>query len=62
MKQRLAVWQKALCLVHPVDKSLLLFMLILLVQSAVNLFLHSSDSGITGDIDIVVRTSSSAIF
>lgn len=62
MKQRLAVWQKALCLVHPVDKSLLLFMLILLVQSAVNLFLPASDSGITGDIDIVVRTSAAAIF
>ena len=62
MKQRLAVWQKALCLVHPVDKSLLLFMLILLVQSAVNLFLPASDSAITGDIDIVVRTSAAAIF
>lgn len=62
MKLWLAVWQKALCLVHPVDKSLLLFMLILLVQSAVNLFLPASDSGITGDIDIVVRTSAAAIF
>ena len=62
MKQRLAVWQETLCRIHPVDKSLLLFMLILLLQSAVNLFLPASDSSITGDIDIVVRTSAAAIF
>lgn len=62
MKQRLAVWQETLCRIHPVDKSLLLFMLILLIQSAVNLFLPASDSSITGDIDIVVRTSAAAIF
>ena len=62
MKQRLAVWQETLCRIHPVDKSLLLFMLILLIQSAVNLFLPASGSSITGDIDIVVRTSAAAIF
>ena len=62
MQQRLAVWQATLCRIHPVDKSLLLFMLILLIQSAVNLFLPVSGSSITGDIDIVVRTSAAAIF
>lgn len=62
MKQRLAVWQETLCRIHPVDKSLLLLMLILLIQSAVNLFLPASGSSITGDIDIVVRTSAAAIF
>ena len=62
MKQRLTVWQETLCCIHPVDKSLLIFMLILLVQSAVNLFLPASASAVTGDIDIVVRTSAAAIF
>lgn len=62
MKQRLTVWQETLCRIHPVDKSLLIFMLILLVQSAVNLFLPASASAVTGDIDIVVRTSAAAIF
>lgn len=62
MKQRLTVWQETLCRIHPVDKSLLIFILILLVQSAVNLFLPASASAVTGDIDIVVRTSAAAIF
>lgn len=63
MKQRLGPsGRKPWCRIHPVDKSLLLFMLILLLQSAVNLFLPASGSSITGDIDIVVRTSAAAIF
>lgn len=62
MKQRLAVWRTAMRHIHPVDKSLLLFMLILLIQSAANLFFPASDGSVAGEIDIVVRTSAAAIF
>lgn len=48
--------------VHPVDKSLLIFMLVLLLQSAYSIFCPSSAGQAAGDIDIVVRTSAAAIF
>ena len=48
--------------VHPVDKSLLCLMVILLLQSAANMFLPGETSQITRDIDIIVRTSAAAIF
>lgn len=48
--------------IHPVDKSLLLFMLVLLVQSAYSIFCPGEASQIAGEIDIIVRTSAAAIF
>lgn len=54
--------RRALRRIHPVDKSLMLFLLVLLAQSAWNLFFPGSSGQTAGDIDIVVRTSSAAIF
>ena len=48
--------------IHLVDKSLILFMLILLAQSAYSLFFPGDSSPLVGDIDIIVRTSAAAIF
>ena len=48
--------------IHTVDKSLMIFMLVLLAQSAYNILFPSSAGPFTGDIDIVVRTSCAAIF
>ena len=48
--------------IHAVDKSLLLFMAVLLAQSVCNLFVPGAAGQATGDIDIVVRTSAAAIF
>ena len=48
--------------IHAVDKSLLLFMAVLLAQSVYNLFVPGAAGQATGDIDIVVRTSAAAIF
>ena len=62
MRQHLTAWRAAMHRIHPVDKSLLIFMLILLTQSAVNLFFPAGDGSVAGEIDIVVRTSAAAIF
>ena len=51
----------ALRQIHSVDKSLLLFMIVLLAQSIYSLFFPGTDGQLTGDIDIIVRTSSAAI-
>lgn len=48
--------------IHPVDKSLLLFMLVLLAQSAYSIFCSGGSSQTAGEIDIIVRTSAAAIF
>lgn len=48
--------------IHPVDKSLLLFMLVLLAQSAYSIFCSGGASQTAGEIDIIVRTSAAAIF
>ena len=47
--------------IHPVDKSLLLFM-VLLLQSAYSIFFPSEAAPAVGDIDVIIRTSSAAIF
>ncbi|WP_295584199.1 hypothetical protein [uncultured Oscillibacter sp.] len=47
--------------VHLVDKCLMVFLAVLLVQSAVNL-LCPAGAGLAGDIDVIVRTSAAAIF
>lgn len=58
--------RRRLCLpwsaIHPVDKSLILFMVLLLAQSAYTLFHPSGGSQTARDIDIIIRTSSAAIF
>lgn len=48
--------------VHPVDKSLLAIMLILLLQSAYSIFFPGGAGQAAEDIDIIVRTSAAAIF
>lgn len=47
--------------IHPVDKSLLLVLGVLLAQSAYSMF-ASGGSQLTRDIDIAVRTASASIF
>ena len=53
---------KAWSSIHWVDKSLILFMLLLLGQSACSLFLPDRRTQSVHDIDIIVRTSSASIF
>ena len=48
--------------VHLVDKSLLLFIAVLLAQSVYSLFAPGGPGSATGDIDVIVRTSAAAIF
>lgn len=48
--------------IHLVDKCLLIILGILLVQSAINLFLHEGSATETNGIDVVIRTSAAGIF
>lgn len=48
--------------IHLVDRCLILFMIVLLLQSAYSLFFKSSLGSESGSIDVIVRTSSAAIF
>ena len=48
--------------IHPVDKGLLLFMLVLLAQSAYSSFCPGEAGPTVDEIDIIVRTSAAAIF
>lgn len=48
--------------IHPVDKGLLLFMAVLLAQSAYSIFCPGGAGQAAEDIDIIVRTSAAAIF
>lgn len=48
--------------IHLVDRCLLAFMIVLLIQSACSVFLPGERGGESGSIDIIVRTSSAAIF
>lgn len=48
--------------IHLVDKCLMLIMLVLMLQSAVNLFINEPQNQETHTIDIIVRTSAAAIF
>ena len=48
--------------IHPVDRGLLLFLAVLLTQSVYSLFVPGGGSQLSSDIDIIVRTSSAAIF
>lgn len=48
--------------IHLVDKCLMIFLAVLLIQSAFSLFFPGEAGEAEGDIDIIVRTSSAAIF
>lgn len=54
--------QAALAKIHLVDKFLIIFMIILLLQSSYNLFVYESTSAEANSIDIIIRTSTAAIF
>lgn len=59
MRKRLG---KALAGIPPTDRWLILFMAILLGQSAYSLFAGPGSHPESGDIDVIVRTASAAIF
>lgn len=48
--------------IHLVDRCLMLFMILLLIQSACSVFLPGGGGEESGGVDIIVRTSSAAIF
>lgn len=54
--------KRAVAGIHLVDRCLLLFMIVLLIQSACSVFLTGEQGGESGNIDVIVRTSSAAIF
>ena len=62
MRSCLVTLRAGLARIHPVDKSLLLFMVLLLLQSAYSIFFPSEVNPAVGDIDVIIRTSSAAIF
>lgn len=62
IRSRLTTLRTGLARIHPVDKSLLLFMALLLLQSAYSIFFPSEADPAVGDIDVIIRTSSAAIF
>lgn len=62
MRSCLTTLRTGLARIHPVDKSLLLFMALLLLQSAYSIFFPSEGDPAVGDIDVIIRTSSAAIF
>lgn len=65
MKQSCKAWQwvrAAAAGIHPVDRCLILFMFILLLQSFACLFFPPGSAGPGSAVDTAVRTSSSAIF
>lgn len=60
-----AYWKRifsALAKIHIVDKFLIVFMMILLFQSAYNLFMNQTVTGESNSIDVIIRTSTAAIF
>ncbi|MGN8968320.1 hypothetical protein [Intestinimonas sp. HCP28S3_D6] len=62
IRSRLTTLRTGLARIHPVDKSLLLFMALLLLQSAYTIFFPSEADPAVSDIDVIIRTSSAAIF
>lgn len=53
-----AAWRR----IHLVDRCLILVMAVLLIQSAYTLFFPGESTQLSGNIDIVIRTSAAAIF
>ncbi len=62
MRSCLVTLRAGLARIHPVNKSLLLFMVLLLLQSAYSIFFPSEADPAVGEIDVIIRTSSAAIF
>lgn len=65
MKQRIfkCSWiRPELAGIHLVDKCLILFMTILLIQSACTLLGFPGNTAQANEIDVIIRTSSAAIF
>lgn len=54
--------RSALAKIHLVDKFLILFMIVLLAQSAYNLFANHIASPESNGIDVIIRTSTAGIF
>lgn len=60
-----AVWKRIRAVVSripPTDRCLILFMAVLLTQSAYSLFSPAEDGGQSSPVDVLVRTASAAIF
>lgn len=55
-------WRRAFEQIHPVDRSVILFLFVLLLQSAYTMFLGQPASQAAEEIDVIVRTSAAAIF
>lgn len=65
MMKMSARWKRicsALAKIHIVDKFLMVFMVLLLFQSAYNLFENHPVAGESSNIDVIIRTSTAAIF
>ena len=55
-------WKKAFARIHPVYRSVILFLFVLLLQSAYTMVAGSPAGQTAAEIDIIVRTSAAAIF
>lgn len=62
IRSRLTTLRTGLARIHPVDKGLLLFMALLLLQSAYTIFFPTEADPAVSDINVIIRTSSAAIF
>lgn len=54
--------KKGLKKIHIVDKCLIVFMIILLIQSSYSLFANHTGTAETNNVDIIIRTSTASIF
>lgn len=54
--------RRAFSRIHLVDKCLILFMAVLLSQSAYSLFVNGGSDTDAGSVDVIVRTASAAVF
>lgn len=64
--KRLGIWwarlRDTVSKIRPADRCLVIFMAVLLVQSAYSLFSGGKSAGEGGHIDVIVRTASAAVF
>lgn len=56
------LWKNPLSALHLADKCLLVFMAILLLQSAYNLFFYTRETSGSSALNIIIRTTAAAIF
>ena len=59
---RLGALRTRLSQIHPVNRSLLLFMAVLLLQSVYGMFAQSGVNALTEEIDVILHTSAASIF